>query len=539
MKQRFLYIPILLLLLLSFVDCAKKGHPSGGSKDTIPPVIVKSSPPNYSTHFGGDEIEIRFDEYIKLKDLQKELVISPPMKYAPIITPLGVAKSLKIKIVDTLKPNTTYSINMGKSIVDNNEGNEFEYFKYVFSTGSYIDSLKVTGKVRDARLVAPEYPVAVMLYEWNENFTDSLIYSEKPTYITMTKDTTGFFELSNLKEGKYLLMALQEKNSDYIFQPQTDKIAFAAEPISIPSDSSYVLTLFKEKPAYKLSRPVQMGNNHIGFGYTGKVDSLQIAILSETPSDFESIRFKDEKKDTLHYWFKPSFQADSLVFKVTHAKNVDTVQVRMKKKPRDSMQISAVNAGVVRLKDTFKLRSTTPLVALDPDRFQIIAQDSSAVAPSIDLNTTYNWVRIFFPKNEEEKYFITLMPGAVTDFYGAVNDTLKYAVTTKMASDYGTLSLTLQNVPHTPLIVQLVDPKYKVVAEEIISGSEEENSAEIFFDEIRPEKYFIRIIYDSNNNGKWDTGSFLQRHLPEKIVYYPQQIEVRANWSLNEIFILK
>jgi hypothetical protein len=134
-KHRLLYIPIILLFLLSFVDCAKKGTPSGGPRDTIPPVIVKSSPENYSTNFEGKEIEIRFDEYIKLKDIQKELIISPPMKFNPVITPLSTSKSLKIKLIDTLKPNTTYSFNFGNSIVDNNEENKFPYFKYVFFHG--------------------------------------------------------------------------------------------------------------------------------------------------------------------------------------------------------------------------------------------------------------------------------------------------------------------------------------------------------------------------------------------------------------------
>src|SRR5690554_4410425 len=189
LKHRLLYIPIALLLLLSFVDCAKKGTPSGGPRDTIPPIIVQSNPENFTTNFTGNEIEIRFDEYIKLKDISKELIIFPPMKYTPIITPISTSKTLKIKLIDTLRPNTTYSFNFGKSIVDNNEGNQFEYFKYIFSTGNYIDSLKLSGVVRDAELISPEIPATVMLYKAHENFTDSLVYSEKPTYITVTTDT--------------------------------------------------------------------------------------------------------------------------------------------------------------------------------------------------------------------------------------------------------------------------------------------------------------------------------------------------------------
>jgi uncharacterized protein (DUF2141 family) len=520
--------------MLSFVDCAKKGTPSGGLRDTIPPVIVNSSPENYSINFTGNEIEIRFDEYIKLKDISKELIISPPMKFTPVITPLSTSKTLKIKLIDTLKPNTTYSFNFGNSIVDNNEENKFEYFKYIFSTGSYIDSLKLSGKVKDAQLIAPEIPTTVMLYEVNETFKDSLIYSEKPTYITVTKDSTGTFELSNLKEGKYLLLAMKEKNNDYIFQPQNDKIGFVKELITLPTDSTYTLTLFKETPDYKFVRPSQLGKNHIVFGYEGRADSLNIEMLSQVPQDYVSTFFKDEKKDTLHYWYKPAIEKDSLIFKVSNGNSVDTATVRMRELFKDSLNISALKTGTLKLKDTFKLRANTPLVSFDAEKFQVMAKDSSLVSATIRLNKEYNWAEVFFPKKEDQSYLIKLFPGALTDFFDASNDTLQFNVNTRLSSDYGTLNLTLANVNRFPIIVQMVDGKYNVVAEEYLS----ENKT-VFFDELSPDKYFLRIIYDNNRNGRWDTGSFLNRMEPEKIVYYPTQIEVRANWSLNETFTLK
>ena len=520
--------------MLSFVDCAKKGTPSGGPRDTIPPIIVRSSPENYSTNFKGKEIEIRFDEYIKLKDLTKELIISPPMKYDPVITPLSTSKTLKIKLLDTLKPNTTYSFNFGKSIVDNNESNEFEYFKYIFSTGSYIDSLKVSGKVKDAQFIAPEIPTTVMLYEANETFKDSLIFSEKPTYITVTKDSTGTFELTNLKEGKYLLLALKEKSSNYTFQPKNDKIGFMKEIISVPSDSTYTLTVFKETPDYKLTRPSQIGKNHIVFGYEGKTDSLNVEILSEKPQDYVSTTFKDEKKDTLHYWFKPAIETDSLIFKVANGDRIDTTTVRIRELYKDSLSISAVKTGALKLKDTFKLRANTPLVSFDAEKFRVMAKDSSLVEPIIKLNSEYNWAEIFFPKQEDQSYVLRLLPGALTDFFEKTNDTLQFKMNTKLISDYGTLKLSLLNVNRFPIIVQMVDKKYSVVAETYLN----ENKT-VFFDELSPDKYFLRIIYDDNQNGIWDTGNFLNRMQPEKIVYYPKQIEVRSNWSLNETFTLK
>lgn len=534
MKHRLLYIPIALLLILSFVDCAKKGTPSGGPRDTIPPIIVQSNPENFTTNFTGNEIEIRFDEYIKLKDISKELIISPPMKYTPIITPLSTSKTLKIKLIDTLRPNTTYSFNFGKSIVDNNEGNQFEYFKYIFSTGNYIDSLKLSGVVRDAELISPEIPATVMLYKAHENFTDSLVYSEKPTYITVTTDTTGTFELTNLKEGNYFLLALKEQNNDYTFQPKNDKIAFVAEPIVVPTDSVYSLTLFKETPDYKLARPNQIGKNHIVFGYEGKLDSLQIDLLSDVAEGYAATFFKDEVKDSIHYWFKPALQNDSLVFKVTNRGVIDTATVRMRELYQDSLVISAVKKGTLQLKDTFKLRANRPLVSFDTEKIKIMAKDSSFVNASVRLNAEYNWAEIFFEKKEDENYSIELLPGALTDFFEKTNDTLQYSTNTRLASEYGTLNLTLVNINRFPVIVQMVDNKYNLVSQEYLT----ENKP-VFFDELSPAKYFLRIIYDENQNGQWDTGSFLNRLQPEKIIYYPKQIEVRANWSLNETFTLK
>ncbi len=537
LKHRFLYIPIALLLLLSFVDCAKKGTPSGGARDTIPPVIVRSIPENYSINFSGDEIEIRFNEYIKLKDLEKQLVISPPMQYRPIITPFNVSKTLKIKILDTLKPNTTYSFNFGKSIVDHNEGNEFAYFKYVFSTGSYIDSLKLTGKIRDAKLIAAEIPATVMLYEANESFTDSIIYFEKPRYVTVSQDSTGSFEFTNLKEGNYFLFALKEQNNNYTFQPRTEKIGFVDQVISLPTDSTYTLTLFKEALNYKFIRASQMGQNHLIFGWEGQAESLDIQMLSSGPPAFDSRIFKDEQKDTLHYWFKPAIKTDSLVFKVSNKENIDTVTVRMKELFKDSLKISAVATGIFKLKDTFKLRSNTPIIRLDSTKFTVMTKDSIFLDPTVYLDGQYNLAAVNFPKTEDKTYTIKVLPGAITDFFGTENDALQFTINTRNSADYGTLNLTLANVSRFPIIVQMVDNKFEVRAEKYLKSELE--TPEVYFDEITPGEYYLRIIYDDNQNGKWDTGNFLDRREPERVIYYPTPIEVRANWSLHETFILK
>ena len=227
MLKKGLQLVLVAGLLLFVVQCAKRGTPTGGPKDETAPVLVRADPPNNTTNFNGKEIRIEFDEYIKLKDLSKNLIISPPMDPKAQISPQGSAsRYIDIQITDTLESNTTYVFNFGESVTDNNEGNPFSFFKYVFSTGDYIDSLTVTGVIRDAILREPDNYVTVMLYEADSTYRDSVVYKEVPRYVTNTLDSSVVFELSNVKAGRYKLVAMKDDASNYTFQPDKDKIAF-------------------------------------------------------------------------------------------------------------------------------------------------------------------------------------------------------------------------------------------------------------------------------------------------------------------------
>ena len=207
------------------------------------PVLKYSSPKNFSTNFKGDEIILGFDEYVKLKNLNKQLIISPPMKHEPLILPTNASKVITIKIKDTLQPNTTYSFNFGQSIADNNEGNAINQFKYVFSTGSYIDSLSIGGQIKDAYEKNVDNFVSVMLYEVNDTFKDSVIYKQSPRYITNTLDSLRTFKLENLKAGKYLLVALKDKGGNNKYNPKDDKIGFIKHYITVPNDTLFEIRI--------------------------------------------------------------------------------------------------------------------------------------------------------------------------------------------------------------------------------------------------------------------------------------------------------
>ena len=531
---RLLYIPIVFLFLLSFTDCAKKGRPSGGLRDTIAPVILRSAPENFTINFKNNEIRITFDEFIKLKDISKELIISPPLKYAPVITPLSVSKVLKIKILDTLKDNTTYSFNFGNSILDNNEGNLFPNYKYVFSTGSYIDSLTLKGTAVDALLPKTDFPTTVALYQVNQSYKDSLVFLEKPTYITTTINETNNFELSNLKQGTYQLIALKEQTRNYTFQPKTDKIGFYKDLITIPTDSLFELRLFKEVPDFKPTRPKLESSNRISFGYEGKTDNYQITLLTPMEDDFQYQVLKQPGRDTLNFWFKPKVTKDSLVFVTKNKLQIDTTTVRFRELYSDSLRLTAINDRLISLGDTLKLKANTPLVAINSEKISVVTKDTLAIDFVAQINTKENAAQIVFDKQEEQLYSITLRNGALTDYLSNTNDSIVYRQQVKPIADFASLNLTLDNADEFPLLIELIDEKFKVVKQTYL-----EANAPVFFKHINPGKYFIRLIVDQNKNKIWDPGNFLDKLAPERVVYYPSIIELRANWSWSETFTLK
>lgn len=518
------------------MQCAKRGTPSGGDIDTIPPTFTRAVPENFSTNFNRDEIRIYFDEYIKLEKPQEQIIISPPMSPKPEISPLGSPqKYIRINIEDTLAENTTYVVNFGRSVVDNNENNPLPFFKYVFSTGSYIDSLTVSGTVQDALLSEPEPFVSVMLYEINENYTDSLVYNEPPRYITNTLDSLRTFELTNLKEGTYRMVALTDLNNDYKFNPEREKIAFIEEPVTIPTDTTYNLVLFKEKVPFKPERATQLAQNKILIGYRGTIDadSINFQPLDGENSNFDYRITKVADKDSIHLWYKSSVERDSLRLQIVSPQRVDTVFTRLTDMPVDSLQITTEPTGSIDFGNNFIVRANTPIVEKNDALISIMDQDSVNVDFTSEIKEFENSVHISFKKDENQAFQVTLLPGAVTDFYNATNDTIRRSLTTRAFSEYGNLILNLQNVRSFPLIVQLTDEAGVVKAENYLTSE-----TNLRFQFLTPGNYLLRVIYDENENGIWDSGSFLEKRKPEDIIYFPATLEIRPNWDVNETFIL-
>jgi len=530
LKNNFKYISFLLVFLM--FGCAKRGSITGGLKDTLAPVLVSSTPKNLSTDFKGNEITLYFDEYVKLKNINKQLIISPPMKYEPLITPTNVSKFIKIQIKDTLQPNTTYSFNFGQSITDNNEGNALNQFKYIFSTGSYIDSLTLNGKIKDAYEKNVDNFVSVMLYEVNDKFKDSMIYKENPRYITNTLDSMRTFKFENLKAGKYLMIALKDKGSNNKYNPKDDKIGFLKNYITVPSDTVYELELFKETLPLKTFKPIQASGNRLLLPYEGKQNfknSLPKIVLKNNNEILETIVTQFPKKDSLQIWYKP-LKSDSLSLEVNKDNYSKKFTFRVKDQKKDTLNIKAVQNGVINFRDRFTLDTETPLVKFDKSKIRLVNKDSAAVEYTTEYDEFDQKLYVDFKKEPSEKYNITFLPGALTDFYEKTNDTLSYKLTTKELADYGNLVLNLKNVKRFPIIIELTNKK----GDQVLASAYSEEKTTIEFNLVQPESFTIRVIYDDNKNKLYDTGSFLNKTYAEEVFYYQEEYDVRANWDRNE-----
>lgn len=531
MNYRYLF---LLLFLTGMMGCARMGRPEGGPKDLDKPIMVKAEPEFESLYFDADQIRIYFDEYIKLKDVNSQLIISPPLKNQPVITPLGSSsKRITIKLADTLAENTTYTFNFGQSVEDNTEGNILENFKYIFSTGDYIDSLSIRGTIKDAfDLEMIENPT-IMLYPVNENYKDSVIFEEKPTYVGSTLDSINW-EISNIKAGRYKLVALNDIGKNYKFNPKQDRIAFYSEVINIPGDSLFDLNLFKENLSFKLvSRPKEISKGKIIMGFEGEPEDVAVKVLSSISDDFTSFYTKDRNSDTLNFWFN-NFGQDSLVLQVSKDQFIDTVKVKIDEEEIDSLDLKLSTYGLLHLRDTLKLGSTVPIMKLDTSKFHFLDKDSVRVPLTLKISSERDRIDFEFEKEPQQLYHLFIEPGGVEDILGIRNDSLKSTIKTGKTSDYCSLFLTIGNIKRFPIILDLINDRGQ-----LISRTRAKEEKEFVFRNLRPSRFMIRIIYDDNGNGVWDTGNYLEDIHPEEVRYVRSIIEAKANWEVEERISLR
>jgi len=456
--NRFGYI-ILFAVFLS--SCGQQVAPTGGPKDSLPPKLVMAIPEVNGKNFKSDKIVLYFDEYITLENPFEKLTYSPVPKTNP--TSEGKLRTITIKLKDTLEPNTTYSIDFGEAIKDINESNILKNFNYAFSTGDYIDSAYLTGKVIIAETGLIDSTMVAVLHN---NLDDSAVAKLKPRYFARLKGD-GSFLFRNIKPGAYNLFAIKDQNGDKKYDQPSELIAFLNQNITVGVDTAALLYAFE---ALRNDTPV-----------VKKPAVKQAAKKTEDKRLRFSNNLESGRQDLL----------SDLIFKSEHPlKTYDTSKIRL-----------------------------TDLKFQTIDNYKI------------EKDSTDKQITITHPWKEGARYNLIVEKDFASDTMGnsiTKRDTLEFNA--KKEADYGSIDLKIENMDTTIHPIVFLTKNAKLFLKQTLNKSR--YRIKLF----EPGDYEVKILFDVNNNGKWDTGDYWKKLQPEKVTARKKPISIRGNWD-NEITI--
>lgn len=443
------FVSVLYIITISNTGCGQVGMPTGGPKDSIPPRLVSASPALKSTNVTRNNITLTFNEYVDLKDPQTNVLISPMPKKQPSID--FKLKTVTVKLKDTLLPNTTYSINFGNAIVDNNEGNPYKDFVYVFSTGPQIDSFTLSGKIIIAETGKYDSTLLAMLYRKTD---DSAVRKNRPDYVARLSGD-GSFTFVNLPAGNFNIYALKDGDGGKTYNSKKEMFAFSDAPVTISANTDpvilYASALEKENANAKTGKTVLA--KRLSYNLTG-------GLSQDVQSPLE-ISFNNPLK---------KFEAVKFILRDSNYKPV-----------------AATNWII----DSSRTKITLDVPWQEAMGYRIIV-DTSAIVDSANLRLTKV-------------------------------DTIRF--TTRQQSDYGNVVLRFSNLDLAK------HPVLQFVQGEEVKKSYPLNTAEWSNKYVNPGEYEIRILFDDNNNGKWDPGDYSKKLQPEKAITLTQKISVKANWD--------
>ncbi len=562
--------------------CASVGSPMGGPVDETPPHFVSSTPAPNSIDYNKNKIEIHFDELVTLDNPMNKVIITPPQTQFPVIKAIG--KKVQVEIKDSLQSNTTYTIDFADAITDNNEKNVLENFTFAFSTGDVVDSLVVSGTLLNAQNLEPMPGILVGLHK---NLDDTA-FVKLPFLRTTKTNERGNFWIRNISPGTYRVYALNDLNRDYRFDQPGEEIAFS-DSLIIPSfvpatridtiwkDSitvdtiiqtdynrfipdDVVLFLFKEGFEKQYLRKSERTNQHNFLLYfNAPVDSLpEIRFLNveNVSPDWNIIEYTEEKR-TLNYWIKDStiYNMDTLSIEVSYLKSDslnlpvltnDTLSLFMKRVPKKSSKKDKKNEeekieflGVnieasfsMDIFDSVKVKFSEPLLHFDSAYISLERKIDSVSWKPIKFSVIQNEMNpmqyaIYHKWEYGKDYRISIDSALFTGIYGKWNDRQETNFKVKAETEYGHLYVNISGIDGSGF-GELLDGSDKVVRKsELKDGG-------LLFMNLKPSKYYLRYIADTNGNGKWDTGDYAKHLHPEQVFYYPAFFDIRSNWEVEE-----
>lgn len=586
-NSKSLYYIFIIITAAVMYSCANIGNPSGGPIDKTPPIFMRSNPTPNAVNVKDRKIEIFFDEIVTLKDPSTKIIVSPAQTEMPRMSALG--RKVTVELVDSLLPNTTYTIDFSNSIQDNNEGNAIDNFAFAFSTGSVIDSMRVSGYVLDSRTLEPMQSVVVGL---QSNLADSAFHKEKLQRVALTNDR-GQFTIRNVSPGSYHIFALKDLDRDYKFGNPTEDIAFldsiivpsigsreaadtvyndlneidtilrATRPAYFPND--ILLSMFNEdRKSQYLANNLRVDSTRISLTFAAASDtlpSLNIVGRNDVPDQWYTLE-RSQTNDTLTYWIRPPHlvSADTLMVATTYLRTdtasnlswgTDTLKftfqrqkAKKKKKNEETdsleqirfMELHPLANGTQEVYAPLLLQTGTPIERYSREAFHLqrkLQNDTTfypAEIKSIALRDSTLSRRDLMLKVDWEPgaaYTLAVDSLAMTDIYGLQTKPLKVDFNVRKMEEYGNIVFNITAVRDSA-IVELLDGTEKIVLRAPVKN----HCAELL--NLLPGKYYARLFIDRNGNGKYDTGNYDMHLQPEETVYYPGAINLKKNWDVEQ-----
>lgn len=586
-NSKSLYYIFIIIAAAVMYSCANIGNPSGGPIDKTPPIFMRSNPTPNAVNVKDRKIEIFFDEIVTLKDPSTKIIVSPAQTEMPRMSALG--RKVTVELVDSLLPNTTYTIDFSNSIQDNNEGNAIDNFAFAFSTGSVIDSMRVSGYVLDSRTLEPMQSVVVGL---QSNLADSAFHKEKLQRVALTNDR-GQFTIRNVSPGSYHIFALKDLDRDYKFGNPTEDIAFldsiivpsigsreaadtvyndlneidtimrATRPAYFPND--ILLSMFNEdRKSQYLANNLRVDSTRISLTFAAASDtlpSLSIVGRNDVPDQWYTLE-RSQTNDTLTYWIRPPHlvSADTLMVATTYLRTdtasnlswgTDTLKftfqrqkAKKKKKNEETdsleqirfMELHPLANGTQEVYAPLLLQTGTPIERYSREAFHLqrkLQNDTTfypAEIKSIALrDSTLNRRDLMLKVDWEPgaAYTLAVDSLAMTDIYGLQTKPLKVDFNVRKMEEYGNIVFNIPAVRDSA-IVELLDGTEKIVLRAPVKS----HRAELL--NLLPRKYYARLFIDRNGNGKYDTGNYDMHLQPEETVYYPGAINLKKNWDVEQ-----
>jgi len=570
-----------VVLATGFAGCASVGTPGGGLYDETPPVLRNSEPSEGATHVRKQKITMHFDENIKLDNAQEKMTVSPPQQKAPII--MSNAKTLTIELGDSLLPNTTYSIDLGNAVQDNNESNPLDQLSLLFSTGDHIDSLQMSGYLLNASNLEPVTGAFVGIYRDEGNLNDSVLLNKSFERAGKT-DSYGHFKILGCAPGQYRMYALVDGNTNYRYDLTSENIAFCDSLIT-PSMDSMAVQLFAFNEG-KLNRYLddckRPDSVHINIRFATPMDSVPELTFLEADGttlsgDSLLIPELNPTLDTLSYWIKDSlyYQRDTLNLALsyyatdtagTDVVRTDTIQLlnpvqraSAKSQPKEEkksgkkrkgkkgeaekdsvppvqityMQIKQLSGQSLNIGDKPRFEVSAPLDSLHLDRMHLQYQKDTTW-----MDMRFRWVpdslhpRRFTLLAEPHfdpgtAYRLTVDSCAMRDIIGNPVNTTVLKFKEKSTEEYAHLLINIEGV-NEPAYVELLDSKDRVVQKTVVVNNQAR------FVHVAAGTYYARIVIDTNQNGKFDAGDLFKRRQPERVYYLNAELQLRANWTIQQ-----